>query len=334
MHAKTQFLLEMLDDMWWTDNWIDPLAALLADWPAAHCDRPHAPGLFSVTEIVNHTAFWEEFARRQLTGEPLDDLGDRKAASWGNAPDWMPAWPVAGEHYAGVRQGLKRALREADPASLAEQPATDALTREARVYTRAIHAGYHAGQLSLLRRLQGVKAGKAAAPGKPVSAAEPFDGARDLLVGMADSAWRSGFSIDPFETLMAKTDAAHADWRPRAELPSTTEIVNHMAFWTHYAALRLRGESAADLPRVTHGQTPEGMPPWPEAGDHLVDRFGAFRDALLSLDAAALARPCPGQGKALEAGHTAQWLAQGVIVHHAYHVGQLVLMRQLAGLDA
>lgn len=334
MHAKTHFLLEMLDDLWWTDNWIDPLGPLLDDWPKALATEPYAPKLFSVEEIVNHTAFWEEFARRQLTGEPHEELGQLDDAAWGHAPAWVPPWPRAGDHFLHVRAGLKRALLQIDPKMLPKKPATDVLTREARVYTRAIHAGYHAGQLSLLRRLHGLPLGKPQGGETVVVAGEPFDGAVDMLADMMDSAWKSGFSINPCETLLAQTEAGHATWRPSPQLPSTTEIVNHMAFWENYATLRLQGRSASGLPKVAHGQTPPGMPDWPDAAESLIKGHQQLRAALRALDDDALGRPCPGQSKALEDGHTAQWLVQGIVVHHAYHIGQLVLMRPLAGLDA
>ncbi|MBI1729739.1 hypothetical protein HY229_01560 [Candidatus Acetothermia bacterium] len=44
-----------------------------------------------------------------------------------------------------------------------------------------------------------------------------------------------------------------------------------------------------------------------------------------------MAKPRPGKGKGFEEGQPAQWLAYGIVIHHSYHVGQIVLLRQLMG---
>lgn len=82
-HPKIRLLLEILDDMWFTDNWIDPLGAALQGWTVEHAQQPYAPGVFPIEAMVNHTAFWEEFGSRQLTGESLGNLGALEDATWG-----------------------------------------------------------------------------------------------------------------------------------------------------------------------------------------------------------------------------------------------------------
>jgi len=328
MHPKVAFLLRILDDLWLADDWIDPLDSLLGGWPTAQARKPFAEGLFSVEEIVNHTAFWEERGRRLLIGESLDDLGDEDEVQWGKAPRWMPRWPKAAEHYRDVRQRLRQTVQGMDQAGLAQVQAGDVVSRQVRIYTRAIHSGYHAGQLSLLRRLYGVPPAEAAS--QTPAQAEPtgaFAGCGELLLEMMDNAWLKDFSIDSFESLTQDLSKAQADRRPREDMGSITGIVNHMAFWEEYVGRRLRREPTGDVAKVADGQAPAGMPPWPQAREHLLAVHQALRAAVEALSDEQLCTPRPGDGSSAD-GHNARWLVQGIVIHHAYHVGQIVLMRQ------
>jgi len=330
-HSKILLLLEILDDMWFTDNWIDPMNPELDGWSNEQASHPYGSAYFSVQDQVNHVAFWEEFCRRKLTGESLDDLGDPKAASWGHAPGWMPQWPETAIHYRRVREGIHQALLSIDIDWLSTTFETDSIPREALVTTRAIHGAYHAGQLSLLRRLMQLPEHEVKTENVSPKNLEPVEGACHLLLDMMDSAWASGYSIPPFEPFTQGWSQEKADWCPREGLPSSTDIVNHMTFWETYACRRFKGEATKDMAKVGAGEAPKNAPEWPQAREGLVTQHNALRAALASLGDEHLAQPCPRQGKPLEKGHTAQWLAQGIVVHHAYHIGQLTLMRQLAG---
>jgi len=182
-----------------------------------------------------------------------------------------------------------------------------------------------------LRRLHGLEVANVevenASPANPL----PCEGGVQLMLDMMDSAWDSGFSINPFEQFSAALTTEQADLRVHRDLPSTTAIVNHMTFWEDYACRRLQGQSTDDMAKVAPGMAPDGMPGWPRAGERLIEQHRQLRQALSNLSDEELSKPRPGNGKMFEAGHSALWLAQGVIVHHAYHMGQLVLIRQLAG---
>jgi uncharacterized damage-inducible protein DinB len=329
VHPKTQFLLEMLDDMWFTTNWIDPVWPLLQNWPTELTQAPYKAEMFSVQDIVNHTAFWEEFGRRNLVEESLDSLGDQGDAAWGEAPDWMPKWPDTIGNYQTLRNGLKQALSEVDVKRLAEKSPNDVLTHEARAYTRAIHAAYHAGQLSILRRLYKLSDFTVDTKNVSPSDPQPFEGAVNLLIGMMDSAWSSGISITPFEDFAPTLDQEKADWRPREDLLSSTEIVNHMAFWEKFACLMLQRKSNDEIKAMF--DQPSESPGWPEAGQQLISQHRELRQILSGFSDEGLAEVFTSNSKSFVHGHTPQWLIQGVIVHHAYHMGQLILYRQLAG---
>jgi hypothetical protein len=83
------------------------------------------------------------------------------------------------------------------------------------------------------------------------------------------------------------------------------------------------------MPKVDPGGTPSEMLGWPEAKENLVRVHLELRTALEALNDEELAQPRPGSGKTFETGHAAQWLVYGVITHHAYHVGQIVTLREL-----
>lgn len=332
MHPKVAFLLGILDDMWLTDHWIDPLNFLMDGWPTTQAQKPFAEGLCSVEVIVNHTAYWEERGRRLLVGESLDDLGDDEEAERDMAPSWMPRWPQPMENYRTVRRRLRQTVQGIDPAGLAQVQAGDVVTRQTRTYTRAIHSSYHAGQLSLLRRLYGLPPAEAVA--QMPAQAEPagaFAGCGELLLEMLDNAWLKGFSINPFESLTQDLSKAQADRRPRESVGSITGIVNHMAFWEEYVGRRLRGQPTGDVVKVADGQAPAGMPPWPQARENLLTVHHALRAAVEALSDEQLCTARPGDGSSADR-HSARWLVQGIVMHHAYHVGQIVMMRQLIGI--
>jgi len=333
-HPKVDFLLEMLDDMWLTDNWIHPMTLLMDGISVEDASVSIEGCLYSIEEQINHVAYWEEFGRRQLTGESLDDLHDLQTATWGKSPDWMPKWPESVSYYRNAREGIRKALQEMDPALLTETSDTDEISREARMYTRAIHASYHAGQLFLQRRMLYLPDPESELDDVSPENPSPTEGACQLLLDMMDSAWSSGFSIPPFDSFTKEWTEETADWYPREDLPSSTDMVNHMKFWEDYVCRRLTGESTEDLAAINAGKAPLVLSEWPQARDEMIEQHGKLRQALATFSDADLIDYNDAHGKPFDsANHTVQWLVQGIIVHHSYHMGQLMLMRQLAGDD-
>ncbi len=333
-HPKVNFLLEMLDDMWLTENWIHPMTLLMDGISVEDASVPIEGCLYSIEEQINHVAYWEEFGRRQLTGESIDDLQDLQTATWGKSPDWMPKWLESISYYRNAREGIRKALLEMDPDLLTETPATDELSREARMYTRAIHASYHAGQLFLQRRLLDLPDPVAETNNVSPDSPTPTEGAGQLLLDMMDSAWSSGFSIPPFESFTKEWTEETADWYPQEDLPSSTDMVVHMKFWEDYVCRRLTGQSTEELQKINSGEVRLILPEWPEAREDLIRQHEKLRQALTTFSDTDLIDYNDAHGKPFDPEHhTAQWLVQGIIIHHSYHMGQLMLMRQLAGDD-
>lgn len=122
------------------------LRAPAVDW------RP-APGRHSIRENVVHAAYWKFRVRRRLTG-------DEAAAFTLEGKDWFPSEPA--RSWARELKMLSdehRALRaavEGFPATRLNRPlSSNGRTAAWLVRGIAAHDLYHAGQIMLLKRLQG-----------------------------------------------------------------------------------------------------------------------------------------------------------------------------------
>ena len=327
-NPKAELLQNIIDEMWSSGDWIDPMEPLLQDWPVDKASAPLAENITSVVAMINHTAFWEDFAHRNLIGESIKELEPLADAEHGKYPAWMPKWPETVDNYIAIRNRIRSGLESISDEDLAIKPISDNVTREYRIFSRAIHGAYHAGQLSFMRRLAGLPDAKYVYRSSDTAPLVP--GSKELLTDMMESAWSSGYSIDPFTVLTDDLSVEDAQ-REIHGLRSIEEIVNHMAFWETYVATRLEGKDTTDMPAILPGDAPPAGPEWPEARSHMLEQHAAVQNAFNNLDDEALALPRPGIGKSFEEGHSGHWLVYGIINHHAYHVGQIVLIRQLMG---
>ena len=146
------------------------------------------------------------------------------------------------------------------------------------------------------------------------------------------------FDGDPWHgssllALLEDVDADAAAARPVEGAHTIIELVLHMAAWTGEVARRLRGSTPA-LP-------PEGDWPTPGTGKN---GWAAARERLAAaqVDALAALAACPderltaivGQTRdpSVGSGLTYAAMASGLAQHHAYHGGQVALLkRALAG---
>lgn len=141
--------------------------------------------------------------------------------------------------------------------------------------------------------------------------------------------WHAFSTTRILDGVAAPQAAAH----PAGGAHSIWEIVLHMTGWTREVAARLGGKEPSD--------PAEGD--WPEAGDPTPSRW---QDALAALDAAqreladAAARvpderwhqPVGGvRDPALGTGKTLLETLEGVALHHAYHAGQVALLKRASG---
>jgi uncharacterized damage-inducible protein DinB len=131
--------------------------------------------------------------------------------------------------------------------------------------------------------------------------------------------------------LLAGIDARTAEARPIASAHSIWELVLHMAAWTNEVARRLRGAMPAtpregDWPPVPQPATDAE---WQAALDSLAAAHHEVLSALRDCPPDRLgARVGNSRDPALGSGLTYAGMVRGLAQHHAYHGGQVVLLRR------
>lgn len=141
------------------DPWCDPsLTAVLAGVAAPQA-ATRVPGIVhSIWEIVLHLAAWQSVVAERITGQPIAEPAEG---------DWPPvgdpsesAWRDALARLNQTHAQLMQALESIDETSLDDRvgdsrdPALGSgMTVYANLHGTAQHSMYHAGQISLLKKL-------------------------------------------------------------------------------------------------------------------------------------------------------------------------------------
>lgn len=141
---------------------------------------------------------------------------------------------------------------------------------------------------------------------------------RDLLL-IYDRTHREGDWILPLIDSLDGVTAQEAAWKPMPEEASIWEIVNHAFSWTHHIEQRLQGREIEY----------EGWPPqtdfseaaWQQTRTRLQETLQALRTQIEAIRAAELYQD-----------HQDGTLFRGimsVVIHNAYHTGQITKLRAL-----
>lgn len=325
---------ELLDEIWEYSSWVEPMNKLLDGGTPEQTQRPLQKGIPSVTQIVNHTAFWEEVAARRLAGRPLDDLMRQfDDAHDGLAPSSMPRWPQAAENYRKQRAAVVAALGKLSDGDLERPVPGEDFTLIWPAVGRAIHDTYHGGQLTLLYEMTGRELPSASAETlAPAGSVKPESQLelKEFLVWLMDNSWNGKYWLHAVEMVLADVSSKQANWRVSESVHTIIEIVYHMAFWEEYVTRLMQGESVNDMPREEQangpGQEPSGMPSWSKVRDGLLAQHKALRKALIALKESDLFKTL----SEMPAAYTPLYrLVSGVIIHDSYHLGQIVLLEQM-----
>ena len=153
-------LLHAIDEAYSNSAWhgttlkgsLRGVAARQAAW------RP-APGRHSIRELAAHAAYWKSLVRRRLTG---DNSGSFPLAG----SNWFDLPPVSEKAWRAEREILEREHRELraavevfSPERLRSPlPGLRARTALREIVGISLHDVYHAGQIQLVKALQGRKA--------------------------------------------------------------------------------------------------------------------------------------------------------------------------------
>ena len=168
-------------------------------------------------------------------------------------------------------------------------------------------------------------------------AAAPGDARRELtrLRAELDHAMRgTPWHGNAFTTNLHGVTAADAHAHPIAGAHSIWELVLHVAAWTREGARRLRG-AAPEEPAV--GDWPPA-PPTAREADWVAARAelaAAHDDVLAAIDALDAARlddpPVQARDPSVTTAVKHRVLVHGLAQHHAYHGGQVALLRRALG---
>ena len=154
------------------------------------------------------------------------------------------------------------------------------------------------------------------------------------LADQLERAHRGGAWHGPsFSEAIAGLDAATAASRPIPEAHSAWEIVAHVSSWLDVGRRRIEGEAvpdvppARDWPKVPSGERPaDADAAWQADLATLEERFARLHAAVARLDDAQLDTPVAGSDP------TVRGLLYGILQHHAYHGGQIVMLRKAGGV--
>lgn len=134
----------------------------------------------------------------------------------------------------------------------------------------------------------------------------------------------------PVSRALTGLTPTQAAWRPGAGLNTIWQIVNHLTFWTRFLARRLAGEAPTGV-EIDNDETfgapgdPADADGWARAVRGLGDAYSALEAVLARQADADLERPLNSRGT------RAVSMVSGSVMHDAYHIGQIVLLRKLQG---
>jgi uncharacterized damage-inducible protein DinB len=131
--------------------------------------------------------------------------------------------------------------------------------------------------------------------------------------------------------LLHGVTAAEAEQRPLGSAHSIWELVLHMTAWTDEVARRLGGAApaepaAGDWPRVPRAR---GEAAWEAAKAALLAAHGRVLAALAVCPAERLPQPVgTTESPALGTGMSYRAMVRGLAQHHAYHGGQVAILKR------
>lgn len=236
-----------------------------------------------------------------LETEETEETERERAADKTAEPDWDAAWKREAPDET-TRDAL---AREAEAAYRATRTffLEGVNAEDSQSVTRAIslvvHTAYHLGAMRQL---------KAILETKPIETA------------VALRAFAS------YENALDAISGAQATQMPAGAPYSVAAVLGHMVFWQDFMLARVEGRP---LPQPAHD--PEG---WPEVTAHTFEtwkqRFfeGLGRARTLAQDPVVLSRVLSEKRE----GDTGARELTDLGVHNAHHLGQVILLRRLAGL--
>ena len=154
-HPEIALLLSLLDQGFERKAWHGPnlLGTLRGIPPEAAAFRP-ARGRHNIHELIVHCAYWKYAVRRRITGETRGSF-PYAGSNWFARPGKGDAELLAADLklLKNCHRELRATVAGFDPARLDERLKVKGWTMRETIAGAAAHDLYHAGQVSLLKRL-------------------------------------------------------------------------------------------------------------------------------------------------------------------------------------
>lgn len=158
MDTRISLLLSLIDEAYEKQAWHGPnLRGALRGLSAAEAAWRPAPGRHNIWEIAVHAAYWKYAVRRRLLAEKRGSF-PLSGSNWFELPGQGEDGQAWKGHLALLKNEhgkLREAIAGFDPGLLDEGAAGSKITNLRTIYGIAAHDLYHAGQIQLLKRLQG-----------------------------------------------------------------------------------------------------------------------------------------------------------------------------------
>jgi hypothetical protein len=155
--AAIGVLLSILDRAYDRRSWHGPnlRGSLRGLTPREAGWRP-APGRHNIWEIAVHAAYWKYVVLRALTGGRRGAFG-RKGSDWFVLPSDSSdeAWKADLALLDATHRALREAIRKVEPGTLDRPLPGKKTTRGELISGIAAHDVYHAGQIQLIKRIDG-----------------------------------------------------------------------------------------------------------------------------------------------------------------------------------
>ena len=159
LDPQIALLLRVIDQAFDHRSWHGPnLRAALRGVTAQQAAWRSQPGRHNIWELAVHAAYWKYIAYRRLVNLSTGSFGIA-GSNWFPRPEAEPsaaAWRRDLSLLAGHHRTLRQAVAALRPEDLAVRPPGGGRdTAQDLILGVAAHDVYHAGQILLLRRLQG-----------------------------------------------------------------------------------------------------------------------------------------------------------------------------------
>ena len=156
---------------------------------------------------------------------------------------------------------------------------------------------------------------------------------RERLLDELRRAWDGDpWHGDPVRRVLHGITAEQAAARPLPRAHGVWQIVLHMTAWTREVTRRLRDRVAREPEDGDWPAPGTGEGEWNAALDRLADAHAALLDAVAAFPADELDHTVGDErDRPLGAGVSYTVMLHGLAQHHAYHAGQIALLRKSFG---